>query len=171
MLAFVWKTPIHAPPLACAKISSMRIIGVDPGARETGIIVRDDTTLLGACVVTRSKEQPLAGYLRDVLDAITDYTGELIVVEDVNTPTFHATDRVIHLYGLLHTAMVIGAILAQFPTAQVVSPDGYGSHPLAYYPTELIGNRELRGTGMLRHTRSAWDISYALGSDHLLTVR
>ena len=142
------------------------VIGVDPGARETGIVVRSDTTLLAACVVSRGRNQSFGSYAREVGDSVTTYDAQhhcsLIRVEDVNPPVFWASQRILNLTGLLGTARLIGALEARFPDLEMVQPAGYGSHPLLCYPRELVG-KETRGRGIMRHTRSAWDITWAKG--------
>lgn len=144
-----------------ASIKDMRIVGIDPGARETGIIVREQDTLCGATIVSFASGETLHDYLSNVLSTIRDYAPEVIVLEDLVSPTFHATQRLINAYGVIGTAIVIGAVLAIHPHTVLVPPASYGAMPLASYPDALVGVRESKGRGVLRHARSAWDISYA----------
>lgn len=149
-------------------------IGIDPGGRATGVVVRYDSRLVWAALLTRSGDAdfPDGGYVCEVVDAIFDaerWAPDLadgipatVALEGLRRPGGHARDRDSHLIdptGVMGTAMVVGAVLANWPDAVLVAPGGHGSGPLATYPAELVGEREQVGTGRLRHLRSAWDIA------------
>lgn len=151
------------------------VIGVDPGGRQTGLVVRYGNSCLAADLVTRDDPEPFPGadYLAEVVDAI----GGLVVyasqdlpelagaappkvaVEAVVHPSGHV--RMINAAGLLGTATVLGAVLAHFPKAIVVPPASHGAGPRSAYPAVLWPPTEKRGTGRRRHLRSAWDIADA----------
>lgn len=147
------------------------IIGVDPGGRQTGIVVRRGSELLAADLVTRDGPElfPKADYLAEVIEAIGGliiYASQelaepatAVAVEGVVHPNGHV--RMINAAGLLGTATVLGAILGQFPSALVVPPAGNGAGPRSAYPAALWPPTEKRGTGRCRHLRSAWDIAEA----------
>lgn len=150
-------------------------IGIDPGGTNTGIILRDDDELLDAVLLTRPDGQDDAKWVgrvvEDVWHAIRltwdaaagarlPLVAPLVSVEAVNPPTGRM--GMISLDGLLRTAAVYGAVLAEFPEAIVVSPGGHGSAPLAAYPQALRRAGEISGRGgKYRHCRSAWDIAGA----------
>lgn len=151
------------------------VIGVDPGGRQTGLVVRCGDSCLAADLVTREGPEtfPEADYLGEVVEAI----GGLVVyasqdlpelfgagwprvaVEGVVHPNGHV--RMINAAGLLGTATVLGAVLAHFPAALVVPPAGHGAGPRQAYPAALWPPTEKRGAGRCRHLRSAWDIAEA----------
>jgi hypothetical protein len=146
------------------------VVGVDPGGATTGIVVRDGATPVRAMLVSNSDGDMSAGYLAEVIDALDDAITMrmLCAVEGLVEPNPHV--RLANVRGLLDTAQVLGAVRHQAAvwTAQgrlsgvvVVPPGGHGSAPLACYPAVLVGEREKRGTGRLRHGRSAWDIAGA----------
>jgi hypothetical protein len=154
--------------------------GVDPGGRDTGIIIRQDTRLLAHSTVRRGDHEPLQAYLDrvinrliDILDGIPDGTEGvdepvLLAVEDVVPPTAHL--GLTSVAGLIGTAATLGAVLAATADAAktgegvviVVPPARHGQGPMAAYPAELRPSRGSgRGKDRLRHERSAWDCSMA----------
>lgn len=151
------------------------MIGVDPGGRQTGLVVRYGNACLAADLITRDGPEVFPGpdYLAEVVEAIgglvvyaSQDLPELagagwprIAVEGVVHPNGHV--RMINAAGLLGTATVLGAVLAHFPAALVVPPAGNGAGPRSAYPAALWPPTEKRGTGRRRHLRSAWDIAEA----------
>ena len=155
----------------------MTRIGVDPGARDTGlIIIRDDGTVTGATVHNDGALLPVpTRYLRDVVDTIrelSDTDTPRVFVESVTRPSWHVAKNASrgaasNPESLLGTCMVLGAVLDAFPQATLVPPGKNGSRPLGTYPAALVSDGERRkpgwemrvGTGKLRHQRSAWDVA------------
>lgn len=151
------------------------VIGVDPGGRQTGIVVRYGDNCLAADLVTRDGPEafPGADYLAEVVDAIGGlivYGRDQICGDDTCAPAVVAVEGVVHpsghvrminAAGLLGTATVLGAVLAHYPAALVVPPAGNGAGPRSAYPAVLWPPTEKRGTGRCRHLRSAWDIAEA----------
>lgn len=144
-------------------------MGVDPGARWVGLVVRQGDVLLEHHTLTRVGDDDLPG--RDMLTAVSSavralykaHDADAIGVEGVQKPSpFMGKSGNVsftNVNGLLGTAMVLGAVLSAFP-AIVVPPGGNGSDPMGVYPVEL---RPTRGKGAggdkLRHERSAWDVA------------
>jgi len=145
-------------------------IGVDPGGRETGVVLRVGRECARAVVVVRELDE-MGPYLREVVDLLAELGADhppdvrpLVLVEGISHPTGRNLDgkvAPINVDGLIAAAQVIGAILVTFPTALVVPPGRHGKAPLIAYPPELRGAREVKGAGRLRHARSAWDVSFA----------
>ena len=148
------------------------IVGVDPGGRQTGLVVRHGDQLLAADLVTRDGPEtfPKADYLAEVVDAIgglvvwagqeaPDAGRPKVAVEGVVHPSGHV--RMINAAGLLGTATVLGAVLAAWPSALVIPPASHGAGPRSAYPAQLWPPTEKRGAGRHRHVRSAWDIAEA----------
>mgnify|MGYP007071578864 CR=1 FL=1 len=143
------------------------IVGVDPGGATTGIVKRDGTKLLAATLVTNDGD--FDAYLADVEAALEPLTvvGHL-AVEDLTHPNPHL--GLANVTGLLGTAQVLGLVrhlaagwveAGDLEGWVLVPPAGHGSAPLRSYPAPLVGERETKGTGRLRHARSAWDIAGA----------
>ena len=163
----------------------MKVVGVDPGGRSTGIVLRSRDDVEAVEVIVRDDEEdyrPGSGYLAQVLDVIAavrekgrSSTGRwpIVAVEDLHRPTGFARGAAsghrtpLDPAALIGVAVVLGAVLGVYPDAIVVPPGKNGSHPLPIYPQALIGGphnerwprAEPAGTGVLRHARSAWDVA------------
>ena len=142
----------------------MRIIGVDPGGRESGLVVRErDGTCLEAVLVLRDDGADIQEYVTDfaasLIGLVDEYDVDAVAVEGYKPPNPHM--GMINVAGLLDACAVCGAALAApiRVVTYLVTPGGHGAAPLQAYPSQLIGKREKKGTGLLRHCRSAWDIA------------
>ena len=157
-------------------------IGVDPGARDTGIIAVDGTRVVMETIHNAGDMLPLdRAYIGRVLDTVagllTEFPGAVLLVESVVRPSWHVKSKASHGAAtnpepLLSTAVLLGALLGAFPDAGVVPPGKNGSRPLASYPPALVSDRErskpgwemnTKSRGKLRHMRSAWDIANYAG--------
>lgn len=164
----------------------MRVLGVDPGARDTGIVLRAGDRLLHAETLTRAGEELFTGrgpgvgpvhlgHLNRALDRVWADTGgwDLAGIECVVAPSPHVNRRngnaVIDVRPLLAAAIVLGDLqrhLADLAPVVWVPPGHNGSGALASYPPQLVSDAERRHGlnrigegGKLRHVRSAWDVS------------
>lgn len=156
-------------------------LGIDPGAVETGMVLREGSNVLGYRLLRLPDyknhpgpwQNPFGAYLVDIVQHVTmfielatakDYAVK-IRCEGVNKPNPHVGNkdgpRFIDPMPLVDTGQVIGAIRARYPETLIVAPGGNGSNPLMTYPSILVGKRETKGTGRKRHLRSAWDVSYS----------
>lgn len=160
-------------------IVRMIVIGVDPGGRWSGGVVRAGDNLVDFMVIEcTAPVHGLAtiGYARDVSawvsmkrrHMIERGHAVLIGVEGLRPPTGFGPDHdegrhKINPTGLMGTAGVYFHLLTIFPDAIEVEPGGRGSAMLAAYPRALVGPREKRANskGILRHARSAWDVAGA----------
>lgn len=161
----------------------MIVLGIDPGARWTALVVRDGDRLLAHKVTDRDALTvwtPLVRYAQDVVaiarairvDTAVDVTG----VEGVVAPRPHAAPgkgpRLTDVGPTIETAWVAGA-LTHALGAVVVEPSGFGAPAPnrrvleAMYPADLIGPRETTGSGKSRwqHLRAAWDIAGAVPAE------
>ena len=167
-------------------------VGVDPGARSTGINARLGADPLAWQIVEPTEDEtevgPGAHYLSLVLDMVrevvwTAYRDPSMdrsrtpwspAVEGVRRPNPHLNRRngkaTTDPTAIIGTAMVLGAVLAQYPDAVIVPPGSNGSGALASYPVELVTPAERRllakdpamvagQRAAIRHARSAWDVS------------
>lgn len=148
-------------------------LGIDPGGRETGIVVRRRDELLAAQVVVRQDDRlmPNGDYCAAVaacaLRLLDSGAGmgprdpDLVVcVEDVRYwPQQKATQR--NLTGLLGAAIVLGAVYARWADAVTVPPgSGHGGLHESAYPAQIRPRRSGKGTDKMRHCRSAWDCTH-----------
>jgi hypothetical protein len=138
------------------------VVGIDPGGRWTGVVARRFDAVVWAAVITR--EGDMASYLTEIKAAVGDAIATHLLAVDVTVaveglvkPTPHM--GVISLTGLLDTAVVLGAVMAWWPSAVIVPPGDNGAGPLTAYPARLVGAREVKGEGIARHARSAWDVA------------
>lgn len=166
------------------------VIGVDPGARHVGLVLRLGDEYLDHAVVTRADDDSLVPtrpgrppvVLREVLATIMGFRfhralagrnlGPVVVaVEGLNEPTGFARGRkaLLDPSHMIAAGMVLGAVLGSYRTAVVVAPHGNGRGLLGKYPPELITPAEQRH-GLMReapasspvsHARSAWDVAGA----------
>lgn len=156
----------------------LSILAVDPGARETGlVVVSNDTLLAHDVVVAGDKLDPRhpvdLDYLKLVRARIETLLGaagvghalDVVAVEDVGAPEPHL--GMTNAAGIVAVGALIGylASWADDLTDPVpflkIAPDGYGGSMLRTYPGELVGPLETKGKGILRHARSAYDIALA----------
>jgi hypothetical protein len=163
---------------------SRPVVGVDPGGKTTGVVVRQDDAVITAELVHNDATAVTDRYLAHVIDAVfaarlwaleLGAGDPLVGVEDLTHPNPHV-GRVANVMGLLGTAQVIGAIrgaLRSYCPVVMVPPGKHGSAPLRAYPAVLVGSRETGtfGNGKYRHVRSAYDIAGATKAAALRTSR
>lgn len=165
----------------------MIVVGVDPGAVETGVAIADTRSrrLLGSATFRRGGtwsgaqmvEVPpeyVEAVVAGVLAAIGDDGDppELLVVEAVKRPSWRVAGKVkpTDPSAIIATAVVFGALLGRSWRVPLVScPVGQnGSRPFGHYPDALVSAAERRrsgwelfpaGDGQLRHERSAYDVA------------
>lgn len=156
----------------------MIVLGVDPGARNTGLAVIDAATfnagpppLLASYTVTRpADDRPIEAIPRSylasvnaaIVAALNDFDVKLIGVEGVTRPTGFSKGRVHTLDPgpIIGTALVLGAIIGRTWSVPVyrIPPKGNGHlFPLARYP-EPIATKG-KGHDKRRHERSAYDVA------------
>lgn len=156
------------------------VLGIDPGGVWTGMTARTVDGYVAHKLYCRRRHEPIDHYARRVSEhLVTDWLladdPELIPdiagIEGLNTPNPHV--RVVALQGILDTAVVFGILLGQLqPTwAHVIPPGNHGAAFLRAYPPELVGAKEKKGSGELRHCRSAWDIAGAALAVHRMKTR
>lgn len=174
----------------------MIVIGIDPGARDTGIAVvafdGNTPALVSHCTVSRDIYAegvylPVAqDYLERIYAAIAAESADIIGVEGVVPPNLHMGRAAFKTSPILATAIVSGYCqsFGKHGRIIVVPPDGNGAGPLGAYPTTLVSPRERThirwrtntgdNNGQLRHERSAYDvarIAHRLSHAHLAHVQ
>lgn len=158
----------------------MRVLGIDPGGAQTGMVVRDIPGGYIAHALLERGDDPLGAFIDTIRRGAARLLSahginSLVAIEDLVDPTPQMRGKPIAVRPLLDVAQILGALRGMFPSAVLVRPGGHGATPdvSAYpphvarqvlentYPAELIGDREQRGAGQLRHCRSAWDVAGA----------
>lgn len=149
------------------------VIGIDPGARYTGVVVRDGDVVLHASTlvrpqsVTSSTDWALM-VITDIADILKDFPAMIPVgVEGVSDPKGfqHGKRAAINPKDIIRAGIILGAVVARWPTAVVVPPGGNGSQHYSHYPDVLIGRRpadlpgSTNGAGTRDHEQSAYDVA------------
>lgn len=158
------------------------VLGIDPGARSTGLCVLSDGEILAHQTVTSEGDifpaqrryvlnvVSTAASLYEAINVHSTYDIDLVAIETITRPSWHMKGRAaVDPSALLATAEVLGAILGHAWPVDVIQvrPSKNGSRPLGAYPDELISPAERRkkgwehriGGGQLRHARSAYDVA------------
>lgn len=153
----------------------MIILGIDPGSRNTGLVVRQRDDLLAWALEVRADRGrlPDGRYVRAVLGRCSlllrdagidpaDRDAYVVGVEGIAYwPERDGARRrnQDHLYG---TAIVVGGVLARWASAYLLdSGRGVANlHPQAY-PAAIRPPVNGQGKDRLNHVRAAWDHSHA----------
>lgn len=170
-------------------MNTTHIIGIDPGARTTGIIVRQGNTLISKALIQRADGEPIETYAATCAAWTTEYLNlwpiDAIHIEQVVHPkgfNRHGHKRSLNPGHVTDTALVAGHIAGQLALTHKnhivwVAPGGHGFPPTnlprgralnhymtATYPEPLHPDHitpKCAWTDERRHLRSAWDISTA----------
>lgn len=148
------------------------IIGIDPGARYTGVVVRDGDVVLHATTLVRPEGVTATDWaimcVAEIREIMKDFPITMPVgVEGVSDPKgFQGGKRAaINPKDIIRAGIVLGAVVATWPKAIVIKPGGNGSQHYTHYPSVLIGRRdpELPGSsnhaGTRNHEQSAYDVA------------
>jgi hypothetical protein len=149
---------------------TLALLGIDPGGRESGVVLRRRDDLLAYEYVVRRDDgtYPDGRYCSQVAAACLRVLdrgglgprsdGLVVVVEGVRY--WARPDAPRNLTGVLGAAIVLGSILARWSDAVVVPPgSGHGSLHEQAYPEEIRPPADGRGRDRLRHCRSAFDVT------------
>lgn len=168
------------------------IVGVDPGARWTGIAVHhnDGDRYGGSLTLDRGPaantldeiEEYLVRVVAAVRHEVTARGAQILAVEGIRRPSWHVRSSgggaraAANPSHLVATAMVYGAVVAgPWPDLRVVivPPDRHGQHPIALYPPKLRPTSG-RGAGSdrHRHERAAYDVArFAVGHERIRRLK
>lgn len=149
------------------------IIGVDPGARYTGVIVRDGDAILHCSTFVRPQDMHSGTeWALSVVDQLAIVLKDFpitmpMAIEGISDPKgFHQGKRAaINPKDIIRAAIVLGAVVGVYPKAIVIPPGGNGSLHYSHYPATLIGKRpaDLPGSsqkaGTRGHEQSAYDVA------------
>lgn len=148
----------------------MITIGIDPGAKYTGVSVRQDNHVLLSSTYVKPDDKPQIAWAVELAEKIKQEVVSLfpdapIGIEGISDPKgFQGGKRApINPKHIIKAAIVLGALANKFPHAVIVKSGKNGSQD--WYPEELIGRRpsELKGSavgaGTRDHERSAFDIA------------
>jgi hypothetical protein len=149
------------------------VIGVDPGARYTGVVIRDGDAVLHASTlvrpdnVTSGTEWSLL-VVAQIQQILTQFPVTTPMgVEGISDPKGfqHGKRAAINPKDIIRAAIVLGAVVATWPAAVVVEPGSNGSRHYSNYPASLIGRRpadlpgDSQSAGTRGHEQSAYDVA------------
>lgn len=155
----------------------MIVVGVDPGGRDTGIVVINTSArsipgmLLRHFTVTNPAKDLLdtsPAYLMDVnasiLMAIRETDAEAVGMEGLRAPSSHIRGEksFVRPRDVMAVALVVGSILGRsWPVGLVkIAPGGNGKTlPRTQYPEAIRMAEGGRGSDKRRHERSAFDVA------------
>lgn len=150
---------------------SLVTIGVDPGARNTAVSVRQGREVLYSATIRRDDKTIPTDWARESVDFVLEnviplFPNYQLGVEDVVVPQSHMNGRksMISPKNPIHLALVVGGFVLEFRDAVVVRPGKNGSQPLDFYPDSLRGRRPkdlpgINNAGTRDHERSAYDVA------------
>jgi hypothetical protein len=147
-------------------------VGVDPGARYTGVVVRDGDVVLHSSTLVRPEEMKsgtewalsVVEQLKEILLAFPNIP---MGVEGISDPKGfqHGKKAAINPKDIIRAGIVLGAVVATWPKAVIIDPGNNGSQHYSHYPAELIGRRPAdlpgaaNGAGTRNHEQSAYDVA------------
>lgn len=149
------------------------IIGIDPGARYTGVVIRDGDVVLHASTLVRPKDLHSSTewalvVIAQIQTILKDFPMLIpIGIEGISDPKGfqHGKKAAINPKDIIRAGIVLGAVVATWPNSIIVAPGGNGSQHTSHYPVSLIGRRppELpgssQGAGTRNHEQSAYDVA------------
>jgi hypothetical protein len=157
-------------------------VGVDPGARYSGVCASNGGDVVTWTVVDR-EDDPATYLVRvetEVCMALAHPSflvtgsrtidGAAVAIEDINAPSPHM--GIARPADLIALGRAIGYLQRAFPAALLISPNKHGSRPWGTYPPELLTAREKANakakplatagqSSLMRHARSAYDVAQA----------
>lgn len=155
-----------------SKPTGKPVIGIDPGARYTGVVVRDGDAVLHSSTLVRPVEMTSTDWavmvVVEIQRILRDFPATIPVgIEGISDPKgFHQGKRAaINPKDIIRAGIVLGALVATWPKAVIVKPGGNGSQHYTHYPEALIGRRpeslpgSTNGAGTRDHEQSAFDVA------------
>lgn len=150
----------------------MKVLGIDPGAKYTGVSLRDlaeETILLSSTYVKPDSLDiyEWARFLPSLIqqEVLQHYQVDVIGVEGISAPKGYQNGRrsPLNPKHIIFTAILVGGFLLEFKDAVVVPPGKNGS--TGVYPDELNGRRPKTllgssvGATTRNHEKSAYDVA------------
>lgn len=148
------------------------VLGVDPGAKYTGVVLRDADWLgFSATLVCPDGVEPVDWMHQCVAEIkfilLQHCPPETkVAVEGVTAPKGYKNGEraPINPKYILFAGVVLGGVAEAFG-ALVIPPGGNGSQNITHYPPDLVGRRpdglpgSTNGAGTRDHEQSAWDVA------------
>lgn len=151
----------------------MIVIGIDPGARYTGVSVRDlsENTILLSSTYVKPEDTQIVSWAIELANTIKDevlsaFPDAKIGIEGISDPKGYSNGKKspINPKHIIRAGIVLGALAMMFPDAVIVPPGHNGSSRTGY-PDVLNGRRpkdlpgSAKGAGTRNHEKSAYDVA------------
>lgn len=148
-----------------------RLLGIDPGARYTGVVVRDMDIPVYSGIFVRPIEMSATDWALACIDhakkVYDDYKPQHVAIEGISDPKgfYKGKQAAINPKDIIRTGIVVGSLVATWPQAIIVEPGGNGDRDESYYPDCLNGRRPKdlagsnKGSGTRKHEKSAYDVA------------
>lgn len=148
-------------------------MGIDPGAKYTGVSVQDLSTdeLLLSSTYVKPDDMPMFAWAHALGQLIDDdvlafFPNRQIGIEGISAPRGFSNGKKspINPKYVIFAAIVAGSLSQRYPDCVIVPP-GHNGTSRSGYPDSLMGRRpkDLPGTalgaGTRNHERSAYDIA------------
>lgn len=152
------------------------VLGIDPGYRYVGVVLRDGDVCLSATTLVRDQgvECPFEWAATVCAEVGVVWfrdcpPGTRMAIEGVSAPKGFKNGRrdPINPAPILFTGVVAGALSREFAAHEpvIVPPGGNGSQHVTHYPPALVGARpgslpgSTNGAGTRAHEQSAYDVA------------
>lgn len=151
----------------------MLVIGIDPGARYTGVVVRNiaENTILLASTYVKPNDIEIVWWAVNLANRIerevlSQYPDAKIGIEGISDPRGYSNGKKspINPKHIIKAGIVLGALAGKFSNAVIVPPGKNGSSRTPY-PDVLNGRRpkdlpgDSKGAGTRNHEKSAYDVA------------
>lgn len=152
-------------------ITGKQVLGIDPGSRYTGVIIRDEDTVLFSSILVRPKEMDPLPWAVSVVEQIREihlqFPDAKVAIEGISDPKGYNRGKraPINPRDIMRAAAVAGGCAVAFPNSVIIAPGGNGSQDISQYPDCLIGRRPKdlpgtnKGAGTRSHEQSAFDVA------------
>ena len=148
------------------------VLGVDPGAKYTGICLRDGDWLGYSATLICPEGMDCVDWMHQCVAEIKFIllqhcpVDTKVAVEGVSAPRGFKNGKAapINPKYILFAGVVLGGVAAAF-SALVIPPGGNGSQHITHYHPDLVGRRpaslpgSTNGAGTRDHEQSAWDVA------------
>ena len=151
-------------------------VGIDPGARYTGVAAIDiHGNALGSWTFVRPQDlEDMLQWAKDLIalvdtEVLPRFPNYSLSIENVRAPTGFKGGAAspMNPKDIMYTALLVGALSIHYRDLDpaIIRPGGNGSRPEENYPEELRGRRKPdylgsnNQAGTRKHERSAYDVA------------
>ena len=155
------------------ELTGFPVIGVDPGARYTGVVIRDADVPLYSATLVRPDDMSGPDWALSVVSQVrkiledNNWWGIPMGIEGISDPKgfYRGKKASINPKDIIRAGMVVGALYATYDNVIIIPPGDNGSQHLSFYPDALKGRRpkdlpgDVQGAKTRGHEQSAYDVA------------